>query len=238
MRFLGCDMRRLLTAGAMTLTCLSCTPAFAAEPTPLPPLPPLPSCQSTVDGQPGQQVTLAPTAVADPVAKALSGVDPLGLLAAPFRATWGAMPPIPLGAVPAGQGAITGDQIADAVTARLGQIPLLGPVLPSLTPAVRGVVAPLCGIVTRGALPVVAPPPAAANPPASRPGGPGGPGDPAVSGSPYPQTWAPSRKNPRPASARSSVHAFRTDYSAGHCSRCTDPEFRASCRTIQRRPPQ
>ncbi|WP_236794988.1 hypothetical protein [Amycolatopsis sp. GM8] len=156
--------RHFLAAGAVTLTCLIGAPAAAAEPVTAP------SCSSTVEGTPGQSVLLDPASVSEPVTRALAGLDPLGLLTPAFRKAWAGTAPIPLGTVPEGGAEITGSQISQAVIGRLGEIPLLGPVLQPLTSAVRGTLASLCAIVIRVEHPA---PPATAKPPAPAPVTPG-----------------------------------------------------------------
>ncbi|HJQ45293.1 MAG TPA: hypothetical protein VJ870_03065 [Amycolatopsis sp.] len=156
--------RRVLTACALTLVFLSSTPAAAAGP-------PLisGSCSAIVSGQPGEQLALDPAAVATPIAQELAKLDPLGVLTKAFPGQWAAAGPIPLATVPNGQLQLSGDTIADAVTQRLGQLPLLGPVLQTLTPTVHQTLSSACEILVR----VVHP---AAAPPAAAPGSPGSPG--------------------------------------------------------------
>jgi hypothetical protein len=166
--------RTLLTGGTLTLVLLAGTPAFAAE-SPVT----APGCSSTVTGTPGQPVALAPASVAQPVVTALSGLDPLGVLTGAFRTVWATTAPIPVGTVPTGQVAIPGGRIADAVLTRLGEIPVLAPVLTPLVSTVRTSLASLCGILVRGQ----APGGTAPTPPAG-PGAPAGPGTPAGSGTP------------------------------------------------------
>jgi hypothetical protein len=127
------------------------------------------ACSATVSGAPGAQLLLAPAAVTEPVVSALSGLDPLGVLTGTFRSLWAGTAPIPLGTVPAGQAEIPGARIADAVVTRLGELPVLAPVLAPLVSTVRSSLAALCGIVVRGEVPG-APAPA---PPAGSPATPG-----------------------------------------------------------------
>ena len=165
--------RILLTVGTLTFV-LAGTPAFAAG-SPVT----APGCSSTVAGVPGQQVSLAPASVAEPVVRVLSGLDPLGVLTGTFRTVWASTPPIPVGTVPAGEAEIPGGRIADAVLARLGEIPVLAPVLTPLVSSVRTSLASLCGILVRGQVPGA---PGATTP--AEPGQPAGPGAPAGSGTP------------------------------------------------------
>lgn len=167
--------RRFLAANVVMLACLAGTAAGAAPATAAEPVL-ASSCSAVVDGEPGQEVVLAPESVAEPLNGALAGLDPLGLLAAPFRAAWAGMAPIPVGTVPDGQAEIPGSQIADSVGQRLGEIPLLAPILEPLTKTARDALGPLCGILVRGARP--------SNPPAASPGSPAQPGTPGAPGSP------------------------------------------------------
>lgn len=160
--------RRVLITSSLTITCLAgATPASAADSVVAP------NCTAVVDGAPGQLVALDPLSLTDPIAGLLAGVDPLGLLAGPFREAWQGGAPIPVGVVPAGEATIPGTAIADAVTARLGELPVLGLVIQTLTPAVRGTLDTTCGILARGALPGT--PPAGSPPPGQAPGPPGQP---------------------------------------------------------------
>lgn len=175
--------RRVLTAGALTILVLSATPAAAAEPAIT-----SGSCTATVDGTPGQQLTLSPAAVAAPIEQALAQRDPLGARTPAFPAQWAAMGPIPLGTVPDGQVQLTGATIADSVTRQLDRLPLLGPVLQTLVPTVHQTLSTVCGMLVRAVPPKNAPP--AAPGPAVRPVAPANPGGPgsSVSGGPAPAT--------------------------------------------------
>lgn len=166
-------IRHFLAAGVLTIVgFVAAAPAGAAEPAPAS------SCWAVVDGRPGEQVALDPQAVVEPIVAVLTPLDPLGVLVGPFRAVWSALGPIPVGVVPAGQAEIPASQVADAVTARLSQIPLLGPVLGALLPAVTGTLNTLCGLLVRGDQPSA--PPQEGTPPAV-PGTPGYPGGPSAS---------------------------------------------------------
>lgn len=170
--------RRFLAANVVMLACFAGTaagaaPAAAAEPVLAP------SCSAVVDGEPGQEVVLAPESVAEPLSGALAGLDPLGLLAVPFRAAWQGMAPIPVGTVPDGQAEIPGSQIADSVGRRLSEIPLLAPILEPLTKTASDALVGLCGILVRGAQPSTPP---AASPGSPQPGTPGPPGSPSSGG--------------------------------------------------------
>src|SRR5256885_987036 len=87
------------------------------------------SCATSVQGVPGQPVSLAPSAVLQPVVDAVRAVDLLNLITPTVRSTFAALPPIPIGALPTGTGFITGGTIANAVSAQLNKIPVLGSVL-------------------------------------------------------------------------------------------------------------
>jgi len=140
--------RCVLTVSALTFSCLAGAPAAAAAESLV-----APNCTAVVDGTPGQEVVLDPRSLADPIAGVLAGLDPLGLLAGPFREAWQAVQPIPIGAVPAGQAVIPGTRIADAVTERLGELPVLALVLEPLTPVVRQTLTTSCEVLVRGLLP-------------------------------------------------------------------------------------
>ncbi|MBP2339894.1 hypothetical protein JOF41_006072 [Saccharothrix coeruleofusca] len=108
------------------------------------------SCATTVQGAPGTPISLSPAAVVDPVVHAVRAVPLLGPpLADPLRATFTALPPIPVGAVPTGSGVITGGQIAERVNAELAELPLLGPVIGALTSGVHAELSKLCGITAQ-----------------------------------------------------------------------------------------
>jgi hypothetical protein len=158
--------RHFIAAGAVALVCFSATPQAAAAETVE-----APTCSAVVDGAPGQEVVLAPQSVADTLAGVLAGLDPLGVLTEPFRTAWNSSGPIHLGTISAGETEISGSQVADAVAARLGEIPLLGPVLGQLMSTVRGVLDAVCGLLLRGVTPAA-------------PGSPGAPASPVQPGSP------------------------------------------------------
>ncbi|WP_410675296.1 hypothetical protein [Amycolatopsis sp. cmx-4-68] len=163
-----------LTAGAVAVAVVAGTPAAAAEAPAT-----VVGCSATVTGVPGEQVALAPASVTEPVVSALAGLDPLGVLTGTFRSIWATTAPIPVGTVPAGQAEIPGSRIADAVVTRLGELPVLGAVLTPLVATVRTTLAPLCGILVRGQVPVPGTPSPGSAPPA--PVDPAPPGAPGVS---------------------------------------------------------
>ncbi|HWE92138.1 MAG TPA: hypothetical protein VG317_21925, partial [Pseudonocardiaceae bacterium] len=97
------------------------------------------SCNTSVQGAPGTPVELAPSAV----------VGLLGpVLGSTLTGEFAALPPIPLGALPTGTGTITGGQIASAVNAQVSklQLPLLGPILSTLTGGVQSALTSACQI--------------------------------------------------------------------------------------------
>lgn len=161
--------RHLLVACAAALIPLiPLTPLFAA-PALADEVVTAPSCTSTVAGTPGQRIVLEPATLTEPLGQALASVDPLGLLAAPFRTEWAGVAPIPLGVVPAGDSELTGADIVGAVVGRLQQVPVLAPVLTPLLLTVRATLGSLCGILVRGQDPGAAEPtsPATPAPPAA-----------------------------------------------------------------------
>jgi hypothetical protein len=115
-------------------------------------------CSTTIKGTPGTPVELSPSAVVAPVADLVGAIPLLGPpLVKPFTSAFAALPPIPIGALPTGSGTITGGQIANAVVGQIQRIPLLGPVIGTLTGTVRNSLASLCGISVTGVNAVVAP---------------------------------------------------------------------------------
>ncbi|HEX5114722.1 MAG TPA: hypothetical protein VFW65_05940 [Pseudonocardiaceae bacterium] len=116
------------------------------------------SCATTVQGTPGTPVELSPSAVLSPVVSAVDAVPILGpTLASPAASAFAALPPIPIGSLPTGTGTITGGQIANAVTAQLGKIPVLGTVLGTVTKTLQKTLAATCEVTVKGANAVAAP---------------------------------------------------------------------------------
>ena len=116
------------------------------------------SCAASVEGKPGQPVSLAPAAVLGVVTNAVRAVPVLGPpLAGAANQAFAALPPIPIGALPNGTGYITGGTIANAVVAQLKKIPLLGPVLAAVVKTVRSVLTQNCGVTVKGVNTVSAP---------------------------------------------------------------------------------
>src|SRR6266536_2303927 len=141
----------VFAASAMTLLSGSGT-ANAAQPIVVG------SCSTTVQGTPGQPVSLAPGAVLGIVTDAVRAVPILGPpLAGAANQAFAALPPIPIGAVPNGTSYITGGSIANAVTAQLAKIPLLGPVLSTVVGTVQTQLTALCGVTVTGANAAAAP---------------------------------------------------------------------------------
>lgn len=116
------------------------------------------SCAASVEGRPGQPVALAPAAVLRVVTDAVRAVPILGPpLAGAAGQAFAALPPIPIGALPHGEGYITGGTIANAVVAQLKKIPLLGPVLAAVVKTVQSVLSAGCGVAVKGVNTVTAP---------------------------------------------------------------------------------
>lgn len=116
------------------------------------------SCSTSVQGAPGTPVSLSPSAVVEPVLDLIRAIPLLGPpLADPFRRTFTALPPIPIGVIPTGSGVITGGDIAGKVNAELGRLPLLGPVIVTLSNGVRTELTKLCGVTVQGVNAVAAP---------------------------------------------------------------------------------
>ncbi|MEV0676913.1 hypothetical protein AB0I60_10340 [Actinosynnema sp. NPDC050436] len=147
-------LTRLSVAAALVLTAgaLGAGTARAADPVVVG------NCATTVQGTPGTPVSLSPSAVVQPVFDLVRAIPLLGPpLAEPFRSAFTALPPIPIGAIPTGTGVITGGEIATRVVAELGKIPLLGPVLATLTTGVQSTLTQLCGVTVTGVNAAVAP---------------------------------------------------------------------------------
>jgi uncharacterized membrane protein YgcG len=148
------SMRRRVrvSAGAVALTfALSATlwlsGSAAAAPAPIV----IGSCATSVQGAPGQPVSLSPSAVLSPVVSAVKAVDPLGLIWPGVKSALSALPPIPIGVLPTGTGFISGAAIATSVIAKL---PLLGPLFAD---AIRSSLTSLCGVTVTGVNAVAAP---------------------------------------------------------------------------------
>ncbi|WP_447004931.1 hypothetical protein ACRAKI_36055 [Saccharothrix isguenensis] len=151
-------LTRLLSAGAVVFAvgaagaAAGSGAAAAAEPVVVG------SCATTVRGTPGTPVSLSPTAVLDPVVNLIRAIPLLGPpLADPFRKTFSALPPIPIGLIPTDTGVVTGGEIADKVNAELAKLPLLGPVIVTLSNGVRTELTKLCGVTMQGVNAVAAP---------------------------------------------------------------------------------
>lgn len=109
------------------------------------------SCAASIQGAPGQPVSLSPAAVVEPITNLITAIPLLGPpLADPFRKTFTAMPAIPIGAMPNGSGYITGGTIANQVVAQLKGIPLLGPVIGLLVGGVQQALTAGCGVTVQG----------------------------------------------------------------------------------------
>ncbi|HEX2133178.1 MAG TPA: hypothetical protein VHH15_16650 [Actinophytocola sp.] len=150
--------RRIRAAAAVAVLVLSmCTfglvgTAAAAEPIVVG------DCSTSVEGEPGQPVSLAPKAVLGIVTDAVRAVPLLGPpLAGAANKAFAALPPIPIGTLPTGSGHISGATIADAVVAQLKKIPLLGPVLGAVVSSVRSTLSDVCRVAVTGVNAVAAP---------------------------------------------------------------------------------
>src|SRR2546430_1026463 len=116
------------------------------------------SCATSVQGTPGQPVSLAPSAVLGVVVDAVRAVPILGPpIASAVGSAFAALPPIPIGALPTGTGFITGGTIANAVVAQLRKIPLLGGILATVAGSVQGTLTSLCGVTVTGVNTAAAP---------------------------------------------------------------------------------
>lgn len=116
------------------------------------------SCATSVQGVPGQPVSLSPSAVLGVVVDAVRAVPLVGpILAAPARSAFAALPPIPIGVLPTGTGYITGATITNAVVAKLRAIPLLGEIIGQVVRNVQGTLTSMCGITVTGVNQAAAP---------------------------------------------------------------------------------
>jgi hypothetical protein len=115
-------------------------------------------CSVNVQGAPGQPVSLAPAAVLGIVTDVVRAIPLLGPpIAAEANKAFAALPPIPIGAVPNGTGYITGGTIANAVTAELQKIPLLGGLIAQVVAGVQTQLTQLCGVTVTGVNAAAAP---------------------------------------------------------------------------------
>lgn len=116
------------------------------------------SCATSVQGTPGQPVSLSPSAVLGIVVDAVRAVPLLGPpLAGAVGSAFAALPPIPIGAIPTGTGYISGGTIANAVTAQLRTIPVLGAILGQVVTSVQGTLSSMCGVTVKGVNAAAAP---------------------------------------------------------------------------------
>jgi hypothetical protein len=116
------------------------------------------SCATSVQGSPGQPVSLAPAAVLGIVTDVVRAVPVLGPpLAGAANQAFAALPPIPIGALPDGTGYISGATIANAVTAELRKIPLLGGIIAAVVTGVQQRLTALCGVTVTGVNAAAAP---------------------------------------------------------------------------------
>ncbi|WP_436494732.1 hypothetical protein [Actinokineospora sp. HUAS TT18] len=183
--------RRIGVIAGLTVLLTTVTPGVAAAAEPFV----LDSCSAKVIGEPGQPVTLRPSAVEAPIVSALGPLDPLGVTTLLFRQVWSLLPPIPLGALPAtGSSMINGDTIANAVSTQLLGLPVLSGVIDPLLGTVWTTIASTCGIV--GEVAGTAQP----APPTSTPRPPGAPSTTPARPPTYTGSGAPA-KPPVPAGA-------------------------------------
>jgi hypothetical protein len=150
------------------------------------------TCLASVQGTPGQQVSLSPAAVQQPITDALVPLDPLNAITPRFRDAWSALPPIAIGTVPSAAGLIPGDAIAGAVVDQLRKVPAVGPVIDTLAPRAWLAVAQVCGVAVQPVAALVGPltgggqqpaPPSSAPPGGNSGGGNPGGGKPGGGGS-------------------------------------------------------
>ncbi|MCT2586486.1 hypothetical protein [Actinophytocola gossypii] len=152
--------RRIRAAVAATALVLSvCTFGLVGSPTAAAAEPiVVGDCSTSVRGEPGQPVSLAPKAVLGIVTDAVRAVPLLGPpLAGTVNKVFGALPPIPIGALPTGSGHITGGTIAKAVIAEVREIPALGPILGTVVGTLRSTLSSVCDIAVTGVNAVSAP---------------------------------------------------------------------------------
>jgi hypothetical protein len=147
-------------AAALALTFAGCTAAMLSGSTVAAAAPPIVigSCATSVQGTPGQPVSLSPSAVLGVVTDAVRAVPLLGPpLAATAGSAFASLPPIPIGALPTGTGYISGGTIASAVTAQLRKLPVLGPVIGAVVSSVQGTLTSMCGVTVTGVNAAAAP---------------------------------------------------------------------------------
>ncbi|MFL6143870.1 MAG: hypothetical protein ACJ72N_18655 [Labedaea sp.] len=116
------------------------------------------SCATSVQGTPGQPVSLSPSAVLGVVTDAVRTVPLVGpVLAGQVAPVFAGLPPIPIGALPTGTGYISGGTIANQVVAALRTIPLLGGVIGTVAGTVQGSLTSMCGVAVTGVNQAAAP---------------------------------------------------------------------------------
>lgn len=128
----------LVLGGASAALLTGATTAAAAEPVVIG------DCSTTVSGAPGTPISLAPSAIAQPVMDVVRGLDPLRLVSPSVQRALDTMPPIPIGAIQTADGVISGGTIAKAVTDRLP----LGSLLNVLLSPVTNTLTSLCKVTT------------------------------------------------------------------------------------------
>ncbi|RZS37682.1 hypothetical protein EV193_105240 [Herbihabitans rhizosphaerae] len=117
-------------------------------------------CSTSINGTPGQPVSLSPSAVLSPVVNVARAVPLIGdVLAGQVSGAFASLPAIPIGALPNGNSYITGGTIGTAVGNAVKNlpIPLLGGVVGQVFSGVQSTLSRLCGIAVSGANAVTAP---------------------------------------------------------------------------------
>jgi hypothetical protein len=145
-------------AAALALTFAGCTAAMLSGSTVASAAPPIVigSCATSVQGTPGQPVSLSPSAVLGVVTDAVRAVDPLNVLTPTVKSAFSGLPPIPIGALPTGTGYISGGTIANAVVTQVRKLPL-GGVLATVVGSVQGTLTSMCGVTVTGVNAAAAP---------------------------------------------------------------------------------
>lgn len=118
------------------------------------------SCATSVQGAPGQPVSLAPAAVLDTLFDVVRAIPFLGPpIAAKAKAAFAALPPIPIGAIPDGTGYITGGTIANAVVAEFKKLKLgiLGDLLTQAVTNLQAALTQGCTVTMTGVNAAAAP---------------------------------------------------------------------------------
>lgn len=111
------------------------------------------SCGASVQGTPGQPVTLSPSALLSPITNVLNSLPLVKVTLAPLvNGVIASMGPIPIGTLPNGSGTIGGSSIGGAVTNALA-----GTALAPIANAVGSAMASSCTVLVKGVNTVAAP---------------------------------------------------------------------------------